>query len=202
MTRFVLLRHGPTAWNVAGRIQGRRDEPLSPEGRAAVGRWRLPPDLAGYRWLTSPLVRARETARLLGIDDAAVDPRLAEMDWGAWEGERLVDLRAHFGPEMAANEARGLDFRPPGGESPRDVQARLAPLLAEIAVGGHPTAAVAHRGVIRAVLALATGWDMLGRPPARLAPETAYAFRLSASGRPALARLDIALTVPQSGKGA
>lgn len=194
MTRLVLLRHGPTAWNAMGRIQGRYDEPLSSDGRAAVTGWRLPSELDGSRWLTSPLARTRETARLLGFADAAVDPRLAEMHWGAWEGERLPDLRARLGPALAANEARGLDFRPPGGESPRDVQSRLAPLLAEIAATGHPTVAVTHRGVIRAVLSLATGWDMTGRPPARILPGTAHAFRLSPIGRPAVVQLDIALT--------
>ena len=66
---------------------------------------------------------------LLGLDPRP-EPRLVEMAWGEWEGRRLADLRAELGDAMIENEARGLDFRPPGGESPRDVQERLKPLLA------------------------------------------------------------------------
>src|SRR3546814_15044213 len=65
---------------------------------------------------------------------------------------------------MAANEARGLDFRPPGGESPRDVQDRLRPLLAELAAAGADVVAVSHKGVLRALYALASGWDLRGTP--------------------------------------
>ena len=70
MTPLVIIRHGPTDWNCAGRIQGRSDVPLSDQGRAAVRRWRLPPELTAgaasdWDWLTSPLNRARETADLL-----------------------------------------------------------------------------------------------------------------------------------------
>ena len=68
MTRLALIRHGPTRYNEAGRMQGRIDEPLSAAGRAAVGGWRLPsgidPELTGADWVSSPLIRARETARL------------------------------------------------------------------------------------------------------------------------------------------
>jgi broad specificity phosphatase PhoE len=94
---------------------------------------------------------------------------------------------------MAAAEAAGLDLRPPGGESPREVQARVRPLLAEIAQSGRPTAAVTHKGVIRAVLALATGWDMRDKPPHRLDWSAAHLFRLDASGKPRIARLNVAL---------
>src|SRR5690606_38605102 len=122
VTLLLMLRHGPTAWNEAGRIQGRSDPPLSAAGRAAVAAWTLPPEAAGARWLSSPLGRARETAAILHRGSVAVEPRLIETDWGEWEGRTLPALRAALGEAMAANEARGLDFRPPGGESPRDVQ--------------------------------------------------------------------------------
>ena len=114
-TELVLLRHGPTDWNAEGRIQGRSDRPLSREGRARVRAWRLPPAFEGYNWATSPLHRARETAALLGHQDAEVVAELVEADWGQWEGERLPELRARLGDVMAANEARGLDFRPRTG---------------------------------------------------------------------------------------
>ena len=87
MTALVLIRHGATQWNLDGRIQGRADPPLAPEGRAEVSAWRLPPDLADdpgfgdWVWLTSPLARARETAALLHAAPVSVEPALIEMDW-------------------------------------------------------------------------------------------------------------------------
>jgi len=112
------------------------------------------------------------------IEDFAIEPRLTEMDWGDWEGRTLAELRAGLGRVMAENEAAGLDFRPSGGESPRDVQARLKPLLVELAVAGRATAAITHKGVIRAVYGLAAGWDMHGKPPHRLSSAAAHLFRL------------------------
>ncbi len=194
MTSLVLIRHGPTDWNAEGRIQGRNDRPLSAAGRAAVARWRLPPQLAGHLWLVSPLQRARQTAELLNIAEAAVEEALIEADWGAWEGERLVDLRRRLGAELAAQEARGLDFTPPGGESPRDLQLRLAPLLQRLATAGRATGAVTHKGVIRALYAQASGWQMCGKAPQRLADGTAHVFRLDADARLHVERLNLPLT--------
>ena len=167
MTPVALLRHAPSDWNEAGLIQGQADRPLSPAGRAMALAWRLPAALEGRAWATSPLQRARETARLLGHGDACVEPRLIEMNWGAWTGRCLGGLRRELGATMAANEARGLDMRPEGGETPREVVARLAAWLDEVAAAGQPMVAVAHRGTQRAALALAAGWDYLGRPPLR-----------------------------------
>ena len=192
-TELVLLRHGPTDWNEAGRVQGRSDRPLSEEGRARVRNWRIPPAFQGYHWVTSPLRRARETAAVLGHEDAEVVPELIEADWGAWEGQRLGDLRASLGATMAAMERRGLDFRPPGGESPRDLQVRLAPWLARAADGRGPCIAVTHKGVIRALYALAVGWDLGGHPPQKLRPDCAHPFRLAPGGGLAVARLNLAL---------
>jgi probable phosphoglycerate mutase len=196
VSRLLLIRHGATAWNEAGRIQGRSDPGLSPAGRAAVARWALPDGAAwaaGARWLCSPLRRARETATLLHDGTLIEEPRLAEMDWGAWEGRTLADLRDEFGAGMTANEGRGLDFRPPGGESPRDVQRRLRPLLAELAATGAATVAVTHKGVIRAAYALASGWDLTGRPPAKLRDGCAHAFILDPGGTPRVAALNLQL---------
>jgi len=163
VTQLALIRHMATEWNLMGRLQGGRDTALDAEG---LPTWQLPAEFARFRWLSSPLSRALGTAHHLGIEPI-IEPRLREMDWGDWEGEVLAVLRGRLGADMAAMEARGVDFRPPGGESPRDVQARVTPLLAEIAAAGRPVAAITHKGVIRAVLALATGWDMRDRPPHR-----------------------------------
>lgn len=188
MTRILVIRHAPTAWNAEGRLQGRADEPLSAAGRASLAGARLPDEWRASACLASPLRRAMETAQLLGLAPVP-EPRLVEMDWGAWEGRRLADLRAEHGAAMAANEASGLDFRPPAGESPREVQARLAPLLASLAAS---TVLVTHKGVLRALYALATGWTMREKPADRLADGTAHLFSLK-GGSPHVERLNLSL---------
>lgn len=193
MTELVVIRHGPTAWNRAGRIQGRSDQPLDPDGRALVRAWRLPSAWRSYRWVTSPLLRARETAALLGHQDAGLQTALIETDWGDWEGRRLADLRREQAAEMARLEGLGLDFRPPGGESPRDLQARLMPWLASVVEAGRPTVAICHKGVSRALFALAVGWDMVGRPPVKFDANRAQVFALESGGQPCPARLNVAL---------
>jgi broad specificity phosphatase PhoE len=193
MTPLALLRHAPTEWNAARRLQGRADIALSATSREALRQRCLPPFVQGWRALMSPLQRCRETAALLGLAPA-VDPRLIEMDWGAYEGQRLDALRAQYGEALFANEARGLDFRPPQGESPRDVQARVAPLLAEIALARAPTLAVTHRGVIRAIYAWARHWDMTGEPQEELDLYALHLFTIDAHGAPHIDRLNIALT--------
>jgi probable phosphoglycerate mutase len=184
--RICLIRHARTPWNEAGRIQGRTDIPLGPAGRAQAASWRLPPDFADAACVTSPLARARETAAILGFPAAAVDPRLAEMRWGSFEGRTLEDLRAEHGEAMRNREALGIDFRPPGGESPRLVAERLSACLADLAATGRDHLLVAHKGILRASLILALGWDMLGKPPVRFDPERALLFELSPAGCPRL----------------
>ena len=193
MTALLLIRHGKTIWNEEGRIQGRADPPLSDRGRAEVESWALPAAAVGAAWYSSPLLRARQTAALLHGEAVVSDPRLAEADWGEWEGSRLEDLRRRDGEAMAANENRGLDFQPPGGESPRAVQDRVKPLLAELATQRQSVVAITHKGVIRAVFALASGWDMRDKPPVKLGWSCAHGFRLGPQGNPAVEALNIPL---------
>ena len=189
MTELLLVRHAPTSWNEAGQLMGRADPPLSPAGRRTLAGWRLPEAFAGAPIRTSPLRRARQTAAAFG--PAAVEPRLVEMDWGAWEGRRLAELRRADPHGLAAVEAAGLDLRPPGGERPRDVAARLAELFAELAdpraAGAERVVLVTHKGVLRAALVLATGWDYRTPPPLRLAAGDALRLGLDPAGRPTAA---------------
>ena len=187
MTLLALLRHGETAWSAEGRIQGRSDQHLNDPGRAALAGRALPAACRGMRVVTSPLLRCVATAELLGVPDAPREPRIAEMSWGEWEGRRLADLRAELGEAMRENEARGLDFRPAGGESPREVLARVSQWLSQL---GEPTLAITHRGVIRAVLVAATGWDMRGVPPAKLDWTAFHLFRVE-RGKPAVVQLNL-----------
>ena len=185
MTRLALLRHADTAWSAAGRIQGRADVPLLNRTSLEIS------SCKEMRVVTSPLSRCVQTAALLGAADAPREPRIIEMDWGEWEGRTLSELRRELGASMAENEARGLDFRPPGGESPREVVGRIKPWLREIAVAAVPTLAVTHRGVIRAILAEATGWDMRGKPPAKLDWQAVHFFILDPQGGPKVERLNV-----------
>jgi len=187
MTRLALLRHAETAWSVEGRIQGRADVPLSDAGRTALRGRALPPACRDMRIVTSPLARCVETAALLGAPQAEREPRLAEMHWGAWEGRRLEELRSELGAAMRDNEARGLDFRPQGGESPREVLTRVLEFLSTLKT---PTLAVTHRGVIRVILAEATGWDLRGKPPARLDWDAVHLFSVT-GGKPSVDRLNL-----------
>jgi broad specificity phosphatase PhoE len=189
MTRLLVVRHGETDWNAAGLMQGRADRQLNEAGRKHVRSHQLPTGWAGAVCLASPLQRAMETARLLGLEPKP-EPRLIEMDWGEWEGQSLKALRAQLGEAMAQSEARGLDFRPPGGESPRDVQARLRPLLAGLTAA---TIAVTHKGVLRALYSLATGWTMQANAPDRLRNDYAHLFEAGADGTASVVELNIPL---------
>lgn len=177
------LRHGRTAWNDSGRMQGRADIALSADGRAQVCRWRLPDALVDAVVVTSPLARARETATLIASDEPAVCDALIEMDWGAWEGHTLDALRTAGGAAFEANSARGLDFRAPDGETPREVQQRLLAWLAGEAGKHSALVAVTHQGVIRALLAHASGWSMTGKAPVRLADDVVHLADVDRSGR-------------------
>ncbi|MDP6602765.1 MAG: histidine phosphatase family protein [Rhodospirillales bacterium] len=193
MTPLALIRHGPTEWNATRRLQGRADIALSAVGREVVGAWAVPPPFGRYRWIASPLARCRETAHALVGAAPALDDRLAEMDWGEWQGCTLAELRCELGAAMVDVEACGLDFRPPGGESPREVFGRVRPLLVEIAADRTPTVAVTHRGVMRAIFAVASGWDMTGKPPKKMRDGCLQVFSLDADGAPRLERLNVAL---------
>ncbi len=195
---LAMIRHGPTEWNANKRIQGSTDVPLGDEGRKTVRGWKLPTELEGFIWVSSPLARARETAKILqGVlgktHTIETDPRLREMNWGDWEGEKLDELRRRPGPEMAANEARGLDFRPPGGESPREMQNRLKPWLTDVSNSNLPVFAVTHHGVIRAIYALASGWDMTGKRPMKFRTGAVHFFHVMAGGAVRVDRMNVAM---------
>ena len=200
MTLLAMLRHAETEWSRDRRIQGRTDVPLSPEGKEKLRVLALPPEWQNSKVISSPLKRCLETASALGLTGVVSDARLAEMSWGEWEGRRIEDLRVEFGDAMHANEARGLDFTPPGGESPRMVFERVRGLLAEIAAAGKPALAIAHRGVIRAIFANACGWDMRGRPPQKLDWQAVHVFSLSREGLPALHRPNVKMKDASAGR--
>jgi probable phosphoglycerate mutase len=191
---FALLRHAATGWNEQGRLQGMTDTVLSAAGEADARTWQVPAPAGGWKRLCSPLARARRTAELLRpAAPVSVEPRLREMSFGGWEGRTLSELRASIGAAFTVEEQKGLDFQPPGGESPRAVMARLAEWTMEIAARREPVVAVSHKAAIRALLALATGWDMSGRPPVKLDWRSAHFFRAEPDGTVRLDRPNVPL---------
>jgi probable phosphoglycerate mutase len=191
---FAILRHAATAWNAEGRLQGMTDTALSATGEADARTWRLPPPADRWKRVSSPLQRARSTAQLLHpAAPVAVEARLREMSFGAWEGRTLPELRATVGQAFLDAENDGLDFQPPGGESPRTVMQRLAGWTAEIAAAGEPVVAVSHKAAIRALMAMATGWDMMGRPPVKLDWRSAHFFTALPDGTVRLDRPNVSL---------
>lgn len=192
--RCAIIRHAPTQWNVEKRLQGRTDIGLGPEGRIVAASWSVPPAWAEWRVLTSPLTRARETAAILFPNATAeIENSLREMSFGDWEGQSLEALRGAPGSDAESREAMGLDFRAPNGESPREVQQRLLPLLSRLAGDRRDVVLVSHKAVQRALYALATGWQMTEKPPVKLKDGRAHLFELGDDGMPDVVELNIDL---------
>lgn len=175
MIRLGLIRHGHTAWNRAGRIQGRTDMPLDNDARAQLASLRLPPDWAQADLVSSPLARASETALLLTGHRPATVPALIEMDWGQWEGAEGRHLRADPASGFRDIEDWGWSYRPPGGECPDDLRTRLVPWVKGLQ---RDTLAVCHIGVMRVLMAIATGWDFAGPAPFRIKRNRIFALQL------------------------
>jgi alpha-ribazole phosphatase len=146
-----------------GICYGVTDLDLAPGHEAALEALlpRLPP-LAGLA--TSPLRRCRHLAEVIGARHgltATLDPRLAEMDFGAWEGRPWSEIPRAELDQWAADF---LLARPHGGESVARLQARTQAALAEYRARPGHTLLVTHAGVIKA--ALATGPRAEDWPPA------------------------------------
>jgi len=185
MTRIALLRHFPTAWNIQHRLQGQIDIPLTDDARARLRALAIPAPWSSARLIASPLSRAEETARLLAPGRSfTLDARLVELSWGDWEGLHGKDLLADPSSGYVDIEEWGWHRRPPGGESPWDVWERVRPLLAELAAAGEPTLLIAHRALMRVVLARAWRWNYDSPEPFRIKRAHLYPMTLGADGTP------------------
>jgi len=87
----------------------------------------------------------------------------------------------------------GIDLRPHNGESPREVRGRVESWLMRVAADGAPFGAVAHQGIIRAALSLATGWEMVGPPPYEMDWASVHVFAIDGKGNVEIDRLNISL---------
>ncbi|MEL6620198.1 MAG: histidine phosphatase family protein [Pseudomonadota bacterium] len=179
MIRLGLIRHGHTAWNRAGRIQGRTDMPLDDDARAQLATLRLPESWAQADVVSSPLARASETAQLLTGRAPSHVSDLVEMDWGKWEGAQGTILRADPTSGFRDIEDWGWSYRPPGGESPDDVRTRLVPWVNGLK---RDTIAICHIGIMRVLLAVATGWNFAGPAPFRIKRNRIFALHIDGGG--------------------
>jgi broad specificity phosphatase PhoE len=156
----LLVRHGETDYNASGRFQGRIDTPLNDCGRAQA--CSLARALLGERLralYSSPLMRARETAEIVGARlglEPRYDHRLMEADVGEWQGRLSDEILAEDPDGLAAWRAADPRFRFPGGESVAEQAARVTAALADIAVNPLPALVVTHGGAIRAVVGALT----------------------------------------------
>lgn len=158
------VRHGETDWNRAGRLQGRRDTALNARGREQAA-WcgeilralfaRNGGDSAALDYVASPLMRARETMEgmreALGLPPAAyrLDPRLAEMSFGDWEGLTLADVALRDPDALAARECDKWAFVPPNGESYQQLAVRVAEWYESLR---RDSVVAAHGGTMRALM--------------------------------------------------
>ena len=164
---FYLIRHGQTDWNVEGRFQGSIDIPLNDTGRGQAKRNGLAfkkdlPNVTGWRFISSPLSRARETMEILrsnaGLDPYTynLDPLLREVSYGDWERQTVEEISA-INPEGISERAiNKWGFVPPNGESYMMLADRIRAVLSSLDC---PTVITAHGGVLRAVYYLIDAMD-------------------------------------------
>ncbi len=160
VTTFILIRHGQSEWNRAGRFQGQGDSPLTRLGRAqaqrVAQRLRKEPVVALY---SSDLSRAMQTAEIIGQTlglTPIAEPRLREIDVGLWTGLTREEIISRFPEEWDAWIA-GVDVARGGGETFVELQQRTVAALHDMAAAhaGQTIVAVTHGGSIRALLAYA-----------------------------------------------
>jgi probable phosphoglycerate mutase len=153
-TRILAIRHGQTAWNADGRIQGHTDIALD-----AVGEWqaeRLAHALGDADidvLYSSDLARARQTAAPLaerkGLP-ARVDPRLRERGFGEFEGLSFKQIEQRWPDQAEAWRRRDPDFGARGGEALRDFRDRVLAAVTQLARShrGQSIVLVTHGGVL------------------------------------------------------
>ncbi len=163
---FYFVRHGETDWNSERRLQGQLDIPLNDVGRRQsaqcgitlrgliAGCGKTPADFA---FISSPLSRARETMEILrsglGLPRKgyAIEPRLAELSFGRWEGLTYAEVRALDQRALAVRERDKWSFTTPEGES----YAQLLVRVREWHAGAEGDIIVAaHGGVARVLMVL------------------------------------------------
>jgi broad specificity phosphatase PhoE len=156
---LYVIRHGEAEGNREGRFLGQIDPPLTETGRQQARR------MAGFlsglgirQILASDLSRAAETAGIVG---AAIGlpvrriPALREVNHGVIDGWTAAAIRASvYGREREKDK---YNYRPPRGESYRDIEARILSVVAALAE--EPSLIVTHMGPMRVLLHRLCGYD-------------------------------------------
>ncbi len=163
--RLVLLRHGRTVWNAAGRAQGHADVGLDEVGheQAAAAATYLASLQPAAVW-TSDLARARQTAvyveKATGLV-ATEDARLREFGVGIRQGLTLPEFAERHPEEHERWSGSDDDVRLPGAETERDVEARMLPALREcleaLSAGGTGVV-VTHGACLKVAVVGLLGW--------------------------------------------
>lgn len=160
--RLILVRHGESEGNAGGFVQGHLDFGLTALGRvqAHTTAERLA-SMKVDRLISSPLLRASETASIIGTaigHSVEHEPGLMEYDMGAASGLTGAQIRERF-PEVIASFQKGLRPAFPGEEG-RDVfHTRVRAVLDGLAGRDQTIVAVAHGGVVGAICQIVVGLD-------------------------------------------
>ena len=160
---LFVLRHGQTEWNLAGRMQGRMDSPLTSLGEAQADvHGALLKDLGGVDelWVSSA-GRAKATAALVNNHLAApvrFSDHLLERDCGTWSGKTLDEVAASEPDNWSARKRDPYHHRPGGGENVSDLRQRFSHLLDDFE-SVERLAIVAHGVVSKAILQHFLGLD-------------------------------------------
>jgi broad specificity phosphatase PhoE len=166
VSRLIVLRHGQTEWNTAGRFQGVTDIDLHAAGRAQAAQAAavlvgLQPRLVVSSDLRRALGTAQAIADLAGLQ-VRVDKRLRERAYGPWEGLTREEVEAQYAESFAAWRQR-RPFTLDGIEPQAEVADRGAAVLTDVAaeLGDDDTAiVVGHGGSARHAVAALLGWDL------------------------------------------
>ena len=151
-----LVRHGRTEANAQGRLQGRIDLPIDELGSAqAAALVAALPHVD--RVISSPSLRARQTAAVLGVQPE-LDDRWLEMDYGEFDGVVMAELP----PDLFRRWMTDADFAPAGGESLRTLASRVHAACEELleAARDQEIVVVTHATPIKAAMAWALGVDI------------------------------------------
>lgn len=156
MLTVNILRHGALEGGV--KYRGRVDDPLTATGRSNMDRVWTHLQTEVDTIITSPLMRCAEPAKAWAAAadiECIIEPRVAEIHYGEWEGKTIPQLQAEY-PDMLAqwrNNPEGM--RPPGGESPEELRVRLHELWSEICQShdGKQLLLVTHSGSMRMLIA-------------------------------------------------
>jgi probable phosphoglycerate mutase len=153
-TRFIVVRHGETQWNVESRIQGHGDSPLTDAGlaQAEAIAGRLAPERFDVL-VSSDLGRAMQTASAIARrcgHSVLPDPRLRERNFGEGEGMTYAEIDRAWPDAFSRVRETDPDVAVPGGESRRQFHERVRDAFAALARehAGRRVAVVAHGGVL------------------------------------------------------